>query len=131
MLAEFGTGEVFWSTLWFFLMFMWIWLAISIFSDIFRSPDLSGGLKAVWTIFVIFLPYLGVLVYLIARGSKMQQHALDDARRRDEQFRGYVQDVVQTPNVVDQLSSLADLHDRGVLDDAEFAKMKAKVTESA
>ena len=131
MLAEFGTGEVFWSTLWFFLMFMWIWLAISIFSDIFRSPDLSGGLKAVWTIFVIFLPYLGVLVYLIARGSKMQQHALDDARRRDEQFRGYVQDVVQTPNVVDQLSSLADLHDRGVIDDAEFAKMKAKVTESA
>ena len=131
MLAEFGTGEVFWSTLWFFLMFMWIWLAISIFSDIFRSPDLSGGLKAVWTIFVIFLPYLGVLVYLIARGSKMQQHALDDARRRDEQFRGYVQDVVQTPNVVEQLSSLADLHDRGVIDDAEFAKMKAKVTESA
>ena len=131
MLAEFGTGEVFWSTLWFFLMFMWIWLAISIFSDIFRSPDLSGGLKAVWTIFVIFLPYLGVLVYLIARGSKMQQHALDDARRRDEQFRGYVQDVVQTPNVVDQLSSLADLHDRGVIDDAEFAKMKAKVTEGA
>ena len=131
MLAEFGTGEVFWSTLWFFLMFMWIWLAISIFSDIFRSPDLSGGLKAVWTIFVIFLPYLGVLVYLIARGSKMQQHALDDAKRRDEQFRGYVQDVVQTPNVVEQLSSLADLHDRGVIDDAEFAKMKAKVTESA
>ena len=131
MLAEFGTGEVFWSTLWFFLMFMWIWLAISIFSDIFRSPDLSGGLKAVWTIFVIFLPYLGVLVYLIARGSKMQQHALDDAKRRDEQFRGYVQDVVQTPNVVDQLSSLADLHDRGVIDDAEFAKMKAKVTEGA
>lgn len=131
MLAEFGTGEVFWSTLWFFLMFMWIWLAISIFSDIFRSPDLSGGLKAVWTIFVIFLPYLGVLVYLIARGSKMQQHALDDARRRDEQFRGYVQDVVQTPNVVEQLSSLADLHDRGVIDDAEFAKMKAKVTEGA
>ena len=131
MFAEFGTGEVFWSTLWFFLMFMWIWLAISIFSDIFRSPDLSGGMKAVWTIFVIFLPYLGVLVYLIARGSKMQQHALDDAKRRDEQFRGYVQDVVQTPNVVDQLSSLADLHDRGVIDDAEFAKKKAKVTESA
>ena len=131
MLAEFGTGEVFWSTLWFFLMFMWIWLAISIFSDIFRSPDLSGGMKAVWTIFVIFLPYLGVLVYLIARGSKMQQHALDDAKRRDEQFRGYVQDVVQTPNVVEQLSSLADLHDRGVIDDAEFAKMKAKVTEGA
>jgi len=131
MFAEFGTGEVFWSTLWFFLMFMWIWLAISIFSDIFRSPDLSGGLKAVWTIFVIFLPYLGVLVYLIARGSKMQQHALDDAKRRDEQFRGYVQDVVQTPNVVEQLSSLADLHDRGVIDDAEFAKMKAKVTEGA
>src|SRR5688572_85287 len=128
MLAEFGTGEVFWSTLWFFLIFMWIWLAISIFGDIFRSPDLSGGMKAVWTIFVVFLPYLGVLVYLIARGSKMQQHAVDDARRRDEQFRGYVQDVVATPSVVDQLSSLADLRDRGVIDDAEFQSLKAKVT---
>ena len=70
--AEFGTGQVFWSMLWFFLFFIWIWLLIVVFGDIFRSHDLSGWGKALWTIFVIFLPYLGVFVYLIARGHKMQ-----------------------------------------------------------
>ena len=74
--AEFGTGQVFWSMLWFFLWFIWIWMLIVVFSDIFRSPDLSGWGKALWTIFVIVLPYLGVFVYLIARGRKMQEHAV-------------------------------------------------------
>ena len=70
--AEFGTGQVFWSMLWFFLFFIWIWLLIVVFSDIFRSHDLSGWGKALWSIFVIVVPYLGVFVYLIARGHKMQ-----------------------------------------------------------
>ena len=69
-LATFGTGQVFWSMLWFFLFFIWIWLLIVVFSDIFRSQDLSGWAKALWTIFVIFLPYLGVFVYLIARATR-------------------------------------------------------------
>ena len=73
--AEFGTGQVFWSMLWFFMFFIWIWLLIIVFGDIFRSPDLSGWGKALWTIFIIVLPYLGVFVYLIARGHKMQDHA--------------------------------------------------------
>ena len=125
--------EVFWSMLWFFLFFMWIWLAISIFGDIFRSPDLSGGGKAVWTIFVIFLPYLGVLVVpdrsWAARCSSTRRTR---PRRQDEAFRGYVKDVVQTsPSAVDQLASLADLRDRGVIDDAEFQALKAKVTAGA
>ena len=76
MLADFGTGQVFWSMLWFFLFFIWIWLLIVVFSDIFRSPDLSGWGKALWSIFVIVVPYLGVFVYLIARGHKMQEHAV-------------------------------------------------------
>ena len=75
LFAEFGTGQVFWSMLWFFLCFIWIWLLIVVFGDIFRSRDLSGWAKALWTIFVIFLPYLGVFVYLIARGHKMGEHA--------------------------------------------------------
>jgi hypothetical protein len=73
LLAEFGTGQVFWSMLWFFLFFIWIWLLISLFGDIFRSSDLSGGAKAMWTIFIIVLPFLGVLVYLIVRGNSMQE----------------------------------------------------------
>ena len=72
MLAEFGTGQVFWSMLWFFLFFIWIWMLFVVFGDIFRSHDLSGWAKALWSIFVIFVPYLGVFVYLIARGHKMQ-----------------------------------------------------------
>ena len=91
--AEFGTGQVFWSMLWFFLFFIWIWMLIVVFGDIFRSPDLSGWGKALWTIFVIVLPYLGVFVYLIARGKKMQQHTIEAAQAQDAAMRQYVQQV--------------------------------------
>src|SRR6476659_7417926 len=83
--AEFGTGQVFVSMLWFFLFFIWIWLLVVVFGDIFRSRDLGGWGKALWTIFVIVLPYLGVFIYLIARGHKMQEHAQETAART----RGY------------------------------------------
>ncbi len=75
LIAEFGSGQVLWDVAWFFLFFT-IWLLIVVFSDIFRSHDLSGWGKALWTIFVIVLPYLGVFVYLIARGGKMSEHAI-------------------------------------------------------
>ena len=93
MLAEFGTGQVFWSMLWFFLFFIWIWLLIIVFGDIFRSPDLSGWGKALWSIFVILVPYLGVFVYLIARGHKMQEHAMQQAQEQDAAMRQYVQNA--------------------------------------
>jgi hypothetical protein len=70
-LAAFGTGEFLWSLLWFTLIFLWVWLVIMIFVDIIRSDDLGGGGKALWLLFVIVLPYLGVFVYLIARGREM------------------------------------------------------------
>jgi hypothetical protein len=124
--SEFGTGQVFWSMLWFFMFFIWIWLLISVFGDIFRSQDLSGGGKALWSIFVIFLPYLGVFVYLIARGKKMGEHAVQQAQAQDKAIRAYVQDAAGGD--ADQLAKLAQLHDQGVLDDAEYARMKAKVT---
>ena len=78
--SQFGTGQVFWSMVWFFLFFIWIWLLIVVFSDIFRSHDMGGFAKFLWVLFVIVLPYLGVFVYLIARGHKMSEHALQDAR---------------------------------------------------
>jgi hypothetical protein len=126
--ADFGTGEVFWSMLWFFLWFIWIWLLIIVFMDIFRSHDLSGWGKALWTIFVIILPYLGVFVYLIARGHKMQEHAAQDAGQREAQFRQYVQDAAQTSgtSTADELARLADLRAKGVINDAEFEQAKAK-----
>jgi hypothetical protein len=125
MLAEFGTGQVFWSMLWFFLFFIWIWMLIVVFGDIFRSDDLSGWGKALWSIFIIFLPYLGVFVYLIARGKKMGQHAIDDAQRQDAAFREYVQNVAPASSA-EEIARLAQLRDQGVLSEAEFQQAKAK-----
>ena len=126
--AEFGTGQVFWSFLWFFLFFIWIWLLIVVFSDIFRSHDLSGWAKALWIIFVVIVPYLGVFVYLIARGGRMQEHAAADAKRQDTEFRQYVQSATasSSSNTADDLARLADLRDKGVISEAEFQQAKAK-----
>jgi hypothetical protein len=128
LLAEFGTGQVFWSMLWFFMFFIWLWLLISLFGDIFRSADLSGGAKAMWTIFIIILPFLGVLVYLIVRGNSMQERALKQAADQEAQFRGYVQTVAATSSggSADELAKLADLRDKGVISEAEFQTAKAK-----
>jgi hypothetical protein len=126
----FGTGQVFWSMLYFFLFFLWIWLAFAVVFDIFRSHDLSGWGKALWVLFVIFMPFLGIFVYLIARGSKMGQHAADDAQAQDAMFREYVKEVAQ-PSDVDQLTQLVSLHDKGVIDDEEFERMKARVIQPA
>jgi hypothetical protein len=127
--AQFGTGQVLWSMLYFFLFFIWIWLLITVFADIFRSQDLSGGGKAAWLFFVILLPYLGVFVYLIARGKKMGEHAVQQAQAQDQAFRSYVKEAAGTgTSSVDQLAQLASLRDQGVLDDAEYSRMKAKVT---
>jgi putative oligomerization/nucleic acid binding protein/phospholipase D-like protein len=131
LLAEFGTGQVFWSFLWFFLFFIWIWLLIVVFGDIFRSHDLSGWAKAIWCIFIIFLPYLGVFVYLIARGGKMHEHAVAAAQAQDQAMRSYVQSVAGSGgSTADELARLADLREKGVISDAEFEQLKAKALAS-
>jgi hypothetical protein len=122
--ADFGSGQVFLSILYFFLFFIWIWLLIVVFSDIFRSRDLGGVAKALWVIFVIVLPYLGVFVYLIARGHKMSEHAAEAA----EAQRAYIRGVAgSSPSPVDELARLADLKKQGAISDAEFEQMKAKI----
>jgi hypothetical protein len=124
--AEWGTGQVFWSMLWLVLWFIWIWLLILVFADVFRSRDLSGWGKALWCIFVILVPYLGVFVYLIARGHKMGEHAAEDAQAQDAAFRQYVQDAtVSSP--AEELTKLADLRAKGTISDAEYEQLKAKV----
>ena len=125
---EFGTGSVFWSMLWFFCFFIWIWLLIMVFSDIFRSHEMSGLAKALWIVFVIVLPYLGVLVYLIARGKEMTQHRIEDAQRVDAAQRQYIQNVAGTGGAspADEIARLADLKEKGVIDEAEFQAGKAK-----
>jgi hypothetical protein len=118
--------NIFWSILIFFLWVVWIWLLIWVFIDIFRSHDLSGWAKALWVLFVVILPYLGVLVYLIARGDKMHERAEQQALRQDQEFRNYVQQSAGT-STADQLAKLSDLRDRGVISAAEFDREKAKV----
>src|SRR6476619_6111263 len=92
--SDFGTGQVFWSMLWFFLFFIWIWLLIMVFSDIFRSHDMGGFAKFLWVMFVIIVPYLGVFVYLIARGHKMSEHAVEAAQAQAAAQQKYIQSAV-------------------------------------
>ena len=128
LLAEFGTGQVLWSMIWFTLFFIWIWLLIVVFGDIFRSPDLGGWGKALWTIFIIVLPYLGVFIYLIARGHKMQEHAMKEAQAQEAATRQYIQSVAGGgSSTADEVARLADLRDKGVITEQEFQAAKAKV----
>jgi ABC-type multidrug transport system fused ATPase/permease subunit len=117
----------FWTIFMIFLWVLWIWILIYVFIDIFRSRDLSGGAKALWFIFVLILPLLGVLVYLIARGGKMHERAVQQAQQQDQAFRSYVQEAAGSANPAEQLAKLADLRDRGVITPAEFEREKAKV----
>ncbi len=127
VLADFGSGQVFWSMVWFTLFFIWIWLLFIVFGDIFRSRDLSGWGKALWTIFIIVVPYLGVFIYVIARGHKMQEHAVEAAQAQDQAMRAYVQNVTASSgSAADELAKLADLKAQGVISDAEFEAAKAK-----
>ena len=118
--------NVFWTMLEFFLWVIWIWILIWVFIDIFRSRDLSGWAKALWFIFVLFIPLIGVLVYLIARGGKMQERAERDAQAQDEATRAYIQQAAGSSSA-DQLAKLADLRDREVITADEFAREKAKI----
>ena len=117
----------FWTIVEIFLWVIWIWILIYVFIDIFRSRDLSGWGKALWFIFVLFIPLIGVLVYLIARGSSMHERAVQEAQHQDREFRAYVQDAASSGNTADQLAKLADLRDRGVITADEFEREKAKV----
>ena len=118
---------VFWSIFVFFLWIMWFFLLFRVIGDIFRSHDLSGWAKAAWLIFVLVVPFLGVLIYVIARGDEMGQRDMAQAQAQDQAFRAYVQDAADTGGPVDQLAKLAELRDRGVINDAEFEQQKAKI----
>ena len=118
----------FWTIFLIFLWVIWFWVLITVFIDIFRSHDLSGGGKALWFLFVLFIPLIGVVVYLIARGGSMQERAAQQAEQQDTEFRSYVQEAAGSPaSTADQLAKLADLRDRGVISAADFEREKAKV----
>lgn len=115
--------------LWFFLFFIWIWLLISVFGDMFRS-DMSGWRKAAWAIFVIVLPFIGVFSYLVVHGGKMHERSTQRAAALEQAQRDYVRSIAGSPpSTTDELAKLADLHNRGVLSDSEFNSQKAALLE--
>ncbi|HEY3669906.1 MAG TPA: SHOCT domain-containing protein [Acidimicrobiia bacterium] len=124
---DFGSGQVFVDLLMFFVFVIWIWLLIVVFSDLFRSHDLSGWAKAAWVIGIVILPYVGVLVYLIARGHKMAEHAQQAAAAQDAAAKTYIQQAVGTaPSAADEIQRLVALKAQGVINDQEFEIGKAK-----
>jgi hypothetical protein len=125
--AEWGTGQVLWSILWFFLFFVWIMLIFTIFTDIIRNDDMSGWGKAIWSIFIIFLPFLGVFIYLIVNGNKMGQRQMRAAQQQEAAVQDYIRTTAGGSSDAEQLAKLAELHNSGKLDDAEYAAAKAKI----
>ena len=119
--------QVFLSMLYFFLFVIWIWIAIMVVVDIFRSHDMGGFAKALWFIFVVLVPYLGVFIYLIARGGKMHERQVADATAQQKAFDQYVQQTAGAGDVAGQLEKLAGLRDQGVISAEEFEAQKAKL----
>ncbi|CUH50479.1 MULTISPECIES: SHOCT domain-containing protein [Ruegeria] len=121
-----GFFDIVWSIFWLFLMVAWFWVMISVVADVFRSKDLSGGGKAVWIAFVILIPWMGVLAYLIVRGDKMHQHNAEAMSQIEQAQKDYIRSVA-TVSAADELERLAALKEKGVLTDEEFAAQKAKL----
>lgn len=127
MLAEFGSGQALWSIMWFFIFFLWIMLVFQVFADIFRSRDLGGVAKVVWIFVVLAIPYLGVFVYLIARGGSMAERQVAVVSEQQAAADSYIREVAGGGGPATELAKLAELKAQGHIDDAEFAAMKAKI----
>ena len=128
LLAELGSGELLWTTLWIFMFMIWFWLLIMIFGDIFRSQDLGGFGKTLWILFVIITPYLGIFVYLIARGKGMAERNMNAMQAAQQAQAEYIKSVAGAGSAssAEEIARLADLKDKGVLSEEEFAAAKAK-----
>jgi hypothetical protein len=123
--------DLFLTMLWFFLFVAWIWLLISVYSDVFRSDDLGGVGKAFWVLFVLLLPYLGVFVYLIARGGKMHERSAVQLQQAQLATESYIREVARSGSTADELLKLGQLRDQGVLSGEEFESQKAKLLAHA
>jgi len=125
--------DLFWAMLWFFLWVAWIWLLVVILMDVFRSDDMGGWGKALWTLFIIFVPFLGVLIYLIARGKGMSERQMNEAVAREKQTREYIKSVSagSATSSADELEKLARLRSNGTISEDEFQAAKARVLAQA
>ena len=125
-LASWQVGQALWAMLWFTCFFIWIWLFISVAMDVFRSHDLGGVAKAIWIVVLIFAPFIGVLIYLIARGGKMHEHAIAAAKAQDAAMKDYIRQASGT-GAAEEIERLHGLMDKGVITKDEFEAQKAKL----
>jgi hypothetical protein len=123
--ADYPFMDVLWSMMIFFLFVIWIWILITVFADIFRRRDIGGGMKAVWIIFVILLPYLGVFIYLIAEGHHMAERNAAQMNTARAQQDEYIKSVAGS-SPADQIAQAKSLLDSGAITQAEFDGLKAK-----
>lgn len=128
MIASFGVGQVFFSLIWFFLFVTWIMLVFRVFGDIFRDTEASGGAKVFWILFVIVFPFIGVFTYLISRGDKMAAREVKALEAQEQAARQYLREAVGTSGA-EELHRLVELKEKGVINDDEFARMKARIVE--
>jgi quinol-cytochrome oxidoreductase complex cytochrome b subunit len=128
VLADYTLGDALLTVLWIFGFVIFFWLLIAVFGDIFRSHDLSGWGKALWSILIIVMPYIGIFIYLIFRGGKMHERAVQQQQAADVAFKAYVQQAASsTTSTADELQKLAALRDQGVISPAEFDAQKTKI----
>ncbi len=126
VIADFTLGDAFLTVIEIFFFVIWIWILIVILSDLFRDHELSGWWKAVWVLFLVLVPLLAALVYLIARGHGMRDRAIKEQAEARKHFDQYVRETAGS-SPVDELHKLSDLKDKGAISDAEYERMKAKL----
>jgi hypothetical protein len=125
--ADFALGEALWSILVIFMFVIWFWLLISIFGDLFRDHETSGWAKAAWMLFLVFMPFLGIFVYLVVRGGGMAERQIQSQQAAQDQFDSYVRDTAGSGGPASELANAKALHENGTLTDEEFTAMKAKI----
>lgn len=126
-LADISFGEGLLLMFEFFLLFAWIWILVTVIADLFRDHQLSGVAKAVWVFFLVFLPFFGVLLYLIVRGDGMRDRTIKEQADAKQHFDNYVREQTQAAAPADELDKLAELKDKGALSTEEFERAKAKL----
>ena len=126
IIADFTLGDALLTVLEIFLLVVWFWILIAILGDLFRDHELSGWWKAVWVFFLIFVPFLTALIYLIARGHGMRERSIKEQADVRKHFDSYVRETAGT-SPVDELHKLSELKDKGAISDAEYEKMKANL----
>ena len=126
-MEDFSLWDVLVSMFWFMLLMAWVWMIIAILNDIFRDHELSGGAKALWTFFLVLVPWLGAICYIFARGDSMNARTRQSQADAQASMRAYVQDAAGGASLPDELRKLTTLRDDGVITPAEYEQAKAKV----